>query len=131
MARRRFRARTSNIARRSVRYIKAKTSRRRNGTSGGNPLMQYAVPGFVYGSIRAPIKQMIMPYVPNVLGDNTDEVAMGLAGYLLMKHTSGFTRDLGRAALIVESASLGNNLVSPMIVGATSSNTSGVSIYNN
>ena len=72
-----------------------------------------------------------MPYVPNVLGDNTDEVAMGIAGYLLMKHTSGFTKDLGRAALIVESASLGNNLVSPMIAGLTSSAGTTLSTANN
>jgi hypothetical protein len=85
--------------------------------------MTIVMPAFAYGAVRAPIKGIVMPYIPNVLGDNTDEAVMGIAGYLLMKHTSGFISNFGKAALYVESASLGNNLVSPMIMQAAGTNT--------
>jgi len=125
MARRRF-ARIRTASRRV--YARARPSfrrARRSGSSGGsNPLMNVVLPAFAYGAIRAPIKNTLMPYVPNVLGDNTDEVAMGLAGYFLMKNTTGFMHDLGKSALIVESASLGNNLVAPMVSRVSTTGTS-------
>jgi len=131
MARRRvIRARTASrrvFARARASYGRRRSSGRSSG--GSNVLMTIVAPAFAYGAIRAPLRNLVMPYVPNVLGENTDEVAMGLAGYLLMKNTTGFMHDLGKSALIVESASLGNNLVAPMISGMTTTNTATGGIY--
>lgn len=130
MARRRF-ARVRAASRRSVAFVRKSYRARGSSRSGSNPLMNIVLPAFAYGAVRAPIKNTIMPYVPNVLGDNTDEAVMGVAGYLLMKNTTGFMHDFGKAALYVESASLGNNIVSPMIsaaVGGTSTATTGQSV---
>lgn len=133
MARRRFGRRIRTAARRSVSYVRQSyAAKRRKTSSGQNPLMNVVLPAATYGAVRAPIKNMIMPYVPNLLGDNTDEVVMGFAGYMLMKHTTGFMHDFGRAALTVESASLGNNLIAPMIQSTVSSvgNSASSGIYN-
>ena len=136
MARRRFkriRAAGRFVSTRARRSYAKHYSTRRSGyaKSGSNPLMNIVLPAFAYGAVRAPIKNAVMPMIPSVLGENTDEVVMGVGGYLLMKNTTGFLHDFGKAALYVESASLGNNLVSPMIVSMLpSSTTSGVNIYN-
>jgi len=93
--------------------------------------MTIVLPAAAYGAVRAPLKNTVMPYIPAFAGDNTDEIVMGVGGYLLMKHTTGFMHDFGKAALYVESASLGNNLISPMIsqaVGTTSGNTGNYNI---
>ena len=81
--------------------------------------MNVAVPAFAYGALRATLKDKlsaVTSFVP--LGENADEVVMGSGGYLLMKNTTGFWRDFGRSALTVEAASLGHNIVNPMIQSA-------------
>jgi hypothetical protein len=82
--------------------------------------MNVVVPSFAYGAIRSTAKSYAAPLTAMLpLGDNSDEVVFGLGGYLLMKHTNGFMHDFGRAMLTVEAASLGNNIVNPMLQGVT------------
>jgi len=131
MARRRFK-RIRAAARSTVRYVK-KSRKQSSGMS--NPLMTHALPGFIYGSVRQTAKDFANPLTSMLpLGQNSDEVAFGTLGYVLAKNTSGFTRDFGRAMLTVEAASLGHNVINPMLqgmVGTATSTSSGLSVYNN
>lgn len=118
------RAKVKRMARRKTararRSFSFKRSTRRSPPSGGNPLMGIVLPSFAYGAVRPTLKNFAQPVTAMLpLGDNSDEVVFGLAGYLLMKHSSGFLRDIGKAALYVESASLGNNIGAPAISGVT------------
>jgi hypothetical protein len=93
----------------------------RRSSGGSNPLMTVILPAFAYGAVRETAKSYAAPLTGMLpFGTNNDEAVFGLAGYFLMKKTSGFMHDFGRAALTVEAASLGNNIVSPMLPsGAT------------
>lgn len=118
---RRFRAKAASATRRSIRYVRSSYSaKRRHTRSGENPLMNVMLPAFAYGSIRQTAKNYAAPLTNMLpLGDNNDEVVFGLGGYLLMKNTNGFMHDFGRAMLTVEAASLGHNIVNPMLQGVT------------
>lgn len=95
-------------------------SSRRSG--GSNPLMSIVLPAVAYGGVRQTLKGYAAPVSAMIpLGDNSDEALMGVAGWVLMKNTSGFISDFGKAALYVESASLGHNIINPMIAGVTGS----------
>ncbi len=95
---------------------------KRRSFGGSNPLMSIVLPAVAYGGVRQTLKGYAAP-VSNMipLGENSDEALMGVAGYLLMKNTSGFLSDFGKAALYVESASVGHNIINPMIAGVTGS----------
>jgi len=116
----RFKRKAKAMYARARSAFKRKSSRRSSGGSSGNLLMTVAVPAFAYGAIRNTAKGYISPissFLP--FGDNNDEVVMGVAGWALHKYTTGFTRDLGRAMLTVEVASLGHNIVNPMLAGTS------------
>lgn len=72
-------------------------------------LMGSVLPAAAYGIIRAPAVNMTA-MVPRFAGNYTDEVILGVAGYLLAKRGKGFIRNLGMSALIVESAALGSQV---------------------
>lgn len=117
MAKRRrfFGKRIRAAARSTVRYVR-KSRKQSSGMS--NPLMTHALPGFVYGSVRQTAKDFAAPVTGMLpFGQNNDEIAFGALGYVLAKNTSGFSRDMGRAMLTVEAASLGHNIVNPMLQG--------------
>lgn len=93
--------------------------------------MNVMLPAFVYGGVRQTAKDYAKPLTSMLpLGDNSDEVAFGLGGYFLMKNTSGFAHDFGRAMLTVESASLGHNIINPMLQGAIGTTTPASAVYN-
>lgn len=94
--------------------------------------MSIVVPAFAYGAVRQTAKNMAAPLTGMLpLGDNNDEVVFGVAGYLLMKNTSGFLHDFGKAALYVESASLGHNIGNPLLSGVTGQMSTAISgAYN-
>lgn len=94
--------------------------------------MNVMLPSFAYGGIRQTAKNYAAPLTGMLpFGENNDEVAFGLAGYFLMKNTNGFVHDFGRAMLTVESASLGHNIVNPMLQGMTGQTQSTSSIVYN
>lgn len=109
----------------SPRYAR-KQRRRSSSGSSGNPLMNVVLPSFVWGAVRPKAKEIASP-VTNMLplGDNSDEVAFGLLGYFMHKKGTGFVKNMGTAILTVEAASLGNNIVSPMISNVGSSSSTG------
>lgn len=87
------------------------------------------MPAMIYGGIRAKLSQLTSQYIPGVLGQYTDEVVLGLAGYYLAKKNTGMLRNIGLAALTIESASIGNQLIAPMVSGvANNSASAGASI---
>jgi hypothetical protein len=130
MARRKFRKAFRAAARSTVRYVK-KSRKQSSGMS--NPLMTHTLPGFIYGGVRQTAKDYasgmtgMLPF-----GQNNDEVAFGAIGYLLAKNTSGFTSNFGKAMLTVEAASLGHNIVNPMLQGVmgNSATVSTGGVYN-
>jgi len=103
-----------------VSYVRSSYApKRRHSKSGENPLMNVILPAFAYGAVRQTAKEYASPLTSMLpLGENSDEIVFGLGGYLLMKNTSGFTHDLGRAMLTVEAASMGHNIVNPMLNAA-------------
>lgn len=107
MARFKRKARRSSFARRSY----ARSRARSKGISPASVIL----PAMVYGGVRAKISALVNQYVPGVLGQYTDEVVLGLAGYWLAKKQSGMLRNIGLAALTIESASVGNQLIAPMV----------------
>lgn len=117
----RFKRKARAVYARARSAFKRRSSRRHSsGGSSSNLLMTVALPAFAYGAVRNTAKGYISP-ISNFLpfGDNNDEVVMGVAGWALHKYTTGFTRDLGRTMLTVEIASLGHNIVNPMLAGTS------------
>lgn len=129
----RFKKRARAIYARARSSFKRKASRRySSSSSSGNILMSVVVPAFAYGGVRETAKGFVSP-VSNMLpfGQNNDEIVMGVAGWALHKYTSGFTKDLGRTILTVECASLGHNIINPMLQGtSTQTATNNVGLYN-
>lgn len=126
----RFKKRARTIYARARSSFKRKSHRRSSSGSSSNLLMSVVVPAFAYGGVRETAKGFISP-VSNMLpfGQNNDEVVMGVTGWALHKYTSGFTKDLGRTMLTVECASLGHNIINPMLQG-TSVQASNSGVYN-
>lgn len=105
------------------RYASARVgrkSRRSSSRGGSGSVMSILLPAFAYGAIRPTAKQYAQPLTNMLpLGANSDEVAFGLLGYFMHKKGRGFIKNAGTAILTVEAASLGNNIVAPMVSGAT------------
>lgn len=109
-------------------YGKAFARRRssRSRSSGMGNLFSQLAPAFLYGAVRNPLKSAAAPLTSKIpLGNYGDEAAFGLLGYFMAKKGSGFIHDTGKAILTVEVASVANQLVSPMIQGATTSKADG------
>lgn len=120
MARFRRRARRSAPARRSFARARAR--------SGNINPATIVLPAMIYGGIRAKVSSLVNQYIPGVLGQYTDEVVLGVAGYYLAKKNTGMLRNIGLAALTIESASVGNQLIAPMVSNVSSGSSSG-SLY--
>lgn len=128
--------RSTQSSRTPARQVKPMARRRKSSkrsfarrSHGGGDIQSVLLPAFAYGAVRAQAKTLAQPVTSMLpLGDNADEVAFGLLGYFLAKKGgSPMMRNAGRAILTVEAASLGNNLVAPMIggLGSTISNAAG------
>lgn len=94
---------------------KHKTYHKRGGM---DPLITTAVSAMAYGAMREKVSTYIQPFTSKipVLGNYSDEVCLGVAGYLLAKGKVPYlkgdmARGIGRAALIIESARVGSGLV--------------------
>lgn len=101
-------------------------------TYGGRSVSPSAVilPAFVYGAARARLSSWVQQVIPGVAGQYTDEIVLGLAGWYLAKKNTGFLRNIGMAALTIESASVGNQMVGSMLAGnnSTTRNAGGIAI---
>lgn len=108
MARRRFKKMTSRV--RTV----YKKSYRKSHSSASNPI-KLILPAMAYGAGRQYLSNMAKPLTDKLpLGNYADEVVFGVAGYFIAKKNLFGMRKLGEAMMIVEAASVGNQLVGSM-----------------
>ena len=112
-------------ARRSNKRASIRARSRGSGNSS-NPLM-IILPAMVYGAGRQYLSNMAQPLTSKIpLGNYADEALFGLAGYFMAKKGKGIVKNIGTSMLIVESASLGNQLLGQI---GTSSNVSTGYVY--
>jgi len=98
-------------------------SRRRKSNSGFKP-MNVILASAAYGGCRAYLSNLISPITSKLgaLGGYSDELVLGAAGYYIAKGKVKFIpKSLGLAALTIEAASVGNQLVQRNFNGNTSS----------
>jgi len=99
------------------RYGKARRSR---GKSGISP-MGMILPAALYGAGRGALSNLIAPLTSKIpLGNYTDEAVFGVAGYLMAKKGRGIIKQLGTSMLVVEAASIGNQVAGGALGGSTS-----------
>lgn len=89
-----------------------KSYRRKSGSSGGVSLMNHVALPMAYGATRQYVVQLAQPVTSMVpFGNYADELVLGVGGYLLAKKSTGTLREVGKAVLMIESASLGSQLM--------------------
>ena len=97
---------------------------RSRGSGDSNP-MQLIIPALAYGATRSYLSNAISPLTSKIpLGNYADEAVFGTLGYFMAKKGKGFIKNAGKAILIVESASLGNQLASGAMGSTSQSNMS-------
>jgi hypothetical protein len=97
----------------SVNSMARKKSYRRKSSSNSSLLVTVGS-AMAYGAFRSKLSQLTSQYLPSFAGQYTDEVALGLLGWYASKR-GGVIGALGKSALIIESASVGNQLASGMM----------------
>lgn len=105
---------TRKMARRKSfrrRVGKVYRSARKSGSTT-NLLMTVGA-SMLYGAGRSKLSALTSQYLPSFAGQYTDEVALGLLGWYVSKK-GGVLGALGKSALIIESASIGNQLGSSL-----------------
>ena len=108
---------------RSRRLFGRRAGRRASRSSTNSNLLMTVGASMLYGAGRAKLSDMTQQYLPRFAGQYTDEVVLGVAGWYLSKK-GGIIGQIGKSALIIESASIGNQLVSGMLtVSAPTANT--------
>lgn len=105
----------------SSRGTMAKKTRSKKKYSSNSNLLMVVGASMLYGAGRAKLSQLTQQYIPSFAGQYTDEVVLGLLGWYLSKK-GGMIGAVGKSALIIESASVGNQLIAPMLNNAISVN---------
>jgi hypothetical protein len=97
----------------------------RRRTAGGEATMSLVAGSAIYGAIRQKASDMLAPVTAKLpLGNISDEVVLGTAGYLLAKKTSGLPRQIGKAALVIEAARVGEAIMTGQVgLGGNASTT--------
>lgn len=105
-------------------------ARRGRSSSSLNP-MSLIVGGALYGAVRQYASNALQPVTSMIpLGNIADEVVLGTAGYLLATKTSGMLKDVGRAALTIEAARIGEAIISGQVsLGNASQSTTSAYVY--
>lgn len=121
MARRRIFKRT-----RTPFKMRSKRSGRKGAAGAGNLGMRQALGGAIYGAARGYVSGMLEPVTSRVpLGGIADEVVMLVLSHQVAKRTTGALREAGKAGFYIESARLGQSVLSGEIFsGMTTSQTS-------
>lgn len=85
----------------------------------------------VYGGVREKLSNALEPVTKAVpLGNVADEVVLGVAGYFAYKKGSGIVKELGKAALIIESARLGEAIINGQVnMGQSTSSVKSEYVY--
>lgn len=83
--------------------------------------MGIALAAGVYGAGRQYLNNAVAPLTSKIpLGQYADEALFGVGGYFLAKKGSGILKSLGLSMLIVESASVGHQLVGSNMANGSS-----------
>lgn len=101
-------------------------SRRASGASTGGLLMTVGA-SMLYGVARSKLSAVTSQYLPQFAGTYTDELVLGGLGWYLSKK-GGLIGAVGKSALIIESARVGDSLGSSMFGGSV---TTSATSYNN
>lgn len=104
----------SSSRRRKSSGVKTMAKRKRFGRKSVNSnsnLLMVVGASMLYGAGRSKLSAITSQYLPAFAGQYTDEVALGALGWYLSKK-GGIIGQLGKSALIIESASVGNQLMS-------------------
>jgi hypothetical protein len=113
-----------------------KVSRRSGRSSFGGGDLAVVGGAAVYGAAREWLSEKLQPItqpVAGVAGGYADEVVLGIAGYLMSKgkipllNKVPMSRDIGRAALIIEAARIGSG-VAGGVLSKQSTTTTGVQV---
>lgn len=105
-----------------------KRGRGKRGSSR-DTAMSLVLPAMIYGAGRSYLANLAAPLTSKVpLGNYADEVVFGVAGWYLAKKNPMGLGKIGKAMLIVEAASIGNQVVSGVTGGSGFS--SGVTFYS-
>lgn len=112
----------------------AKYRRRSSSGSGKENLINTAMYAAAYGGVRERISNFLAPYTSKVpLGTIGDEVVLGGVGYFLAKKSKNkMLKGIGRAALVIEAARVGEAIADGSAFGTsmkTGSTVNGVQVY--
>ena len=105
----------SYSTKRGTHKFMAKHRRRygRKRSSSGSPLMTVVVPAMAYGAVRAKISDALTPITSKVpMGNISDELVMASLSYFVMKKNLMGMGNIAKAGLVIESARLGEALIS-------------------
>lgn len=114
---------TTTMARRRFGRVKSRRFARRSnsGRASNGSLLMTVGASALYGFGRSKLSALTAQYIPSFAGQYTDEVVFGTLGWYLSKK-GGMIGALGKSALIVESASIGNQLGSSLMGTTTATN---------
>ena len=97
-------------------YVKAKKSYRRSSKSN-NPT-SLIIPAAIYGAIRAPVAKALDPVLAKIpMGNVADEIGLGVVSYFAAKKGKGMVKKIGQVGLVVESARIGEVVISGQLMG--------------
>lgn len=98
---------------------------RRSGSGSGN-VMGTILGGVAYGAGRQYAANLVKPITDKVpMGNYADNIVMGAISYFLAKGKIPFlnkipmARDIGKAGLVIESAMIGQEIISGTGLGST------------
>ena len=105
-----FGRRAKRVAGRVGRYVK------RSSKAGTGQLIQ--LDAMAYGAVRQPLANMVLPYVPAVAGEASDEIVMGAVCWLANKYVPvAFVKNMAKKGLVIENARLGEFGASALLGG--------------
>jgi len=115
------------------RFKKSRTSHRsafrRGGVGNSAALLQ--VDAMAYGAVRQYASNAIAPLTSKIpLGSLSDEVAMGLVNWAIVKYAGkGMLGNIARKGLVIENARVGEALIQGGIPGLMGGSSTTASVY--
>lgn len=106
--------------------FKKRRSSRSNG--GGSDATGLILAGALYGAGRPYIERVMPSQISNALGGYGDEAVLGVAGYFAAKGKLGnnkLIKNIGKAALVIESARVAGSFTAGMTNQSTTSSGDG------
>ncbi len=113
------------VKRRRRSRIKVYTRRRRSAGLMKGKLTSIVLPAIIYGAVREKISNALTPITSKIpFGDIADEITLGAIGWFLSKR-SGLIGSIGKTALVIESARIGEAMIDGSLFGSKTTKTTG------